>query len=436
VRPSHTPYIQSCLSGTPKKMPNGIPNPHKLLVQNLIFVLYILLLSTKAFPQRREAVDRRSRFIVHYASKLKATLAMLTGPTGVIRDSAPFHHIPYQRKMFDLFAMTDGWCLEFLRFTKRQICELAWLLALPEHFEGRCYPPATTCLCLVLYRLSWPYRYKDCMEPFGHERSWLSWVFNGTCQHIYRQHYETLQWNPTLLTQARFRYYCQKTQQKGKPSGLISGFVDGTHKQICRPRPETEDQEMFWSGHKHMHSIEFLAVVTPDGIISCIYGPYEGKRGDWGMWKEGMQDMVVENAKDREGDRVYLYGDKALYLEDGIIGAYRQENGIELTHGESVFNAYMAKQRMAVEWGFGKVMQLFQFTNLKSNMKYGLSPISCYYLVSVLLTNCHTCYYGSKTGTTFFCDPPSIISLFQLSEIDKQEFDLYLVQVDHTLNSL
>ena len=212
--------------------------------------------------------------------------------------------------------------------------------------------------------------------------------------------------------------------------------MDGTHKQICLPGRETEDQEMFRFEHKHIHSIEFLAVVTPDGIISCIYGPCEGKRGDWGMWKEEMQDMVVDNAKDSEGDRVYLYKDKAFYLEDEIIGAYRQENRIEFTEGESVFNTYMAKQRMAVEWGFGKMMQLFQFTNLKSNMKYGLSPISCYYLVSVLLTNCHTCYYGSKTSTMFFCDPPSIISLFQLSEIDKQEFDLYLVQVDHTLNSL
>ena len=39
---------------------------------------------------------------------------------------------------------------------------------------------------------------------------------------------------------------------------------------------------------------------------------YEGKRRDCGMWKEGMQDMVVENAQDREGDMVYLYGDKAF----------------------------------------------------------------------------------------------------------------------------
>ncbi|RPA97587.1 hypothetical protein L873DRAFT_1918868 [Choiromyces venosus 120613-1] len=184
-----------------------------------------------------------------------------------------------------------------------------------------------------------------------------------------------------------------------------------------------------------MHSIQFLIATTPDGMISCTVGPYEGKRGDWSMWKDGMQEMVIENMRDSKRDRMYLYGDRAFYLEDGVIGAYRQHNGIELTLEESIFNAYMAKQRMAIEWGFGKVIQLFQLTNLKQNMKYGLSPISCYYLVSILLTNCHTCYYGSKTGTTFFCTAPSPILYFALSENEKSELNLYLNKVDKRLNS-
>src|SRR5437588_2790161 len=122
--------------------------------------------------------------------------------------------------------------------------------------------------------------------------------------------------------------------------------------------------------------------------------------------------MVVKNAIDSDSDRVYLYGDKAFYLEDRIIGTYQQEDGIELTSEESVFITYMVKQRMAVEWGFGnlKVMQLFQFTNLKYHMKYGLSPILCYYLVSILLTNYHTSNFRSKTSTTFLYRPPLIIS--------------------------
>ena len=107
-----------------------------------------------------------------------------------------------------------------------------------------------------------------------------------------------------------------------------------------------------------MHSIQFLGVVTPDGLLSCFQGPYEGSRGNWAMWKEGMQQSVVENAYEEE-DRVYLYGDAAFYQEYGVIGAYRRRNGIPLTEGGSVFNAYMAKQRMAVEWGYDKNHPMF-----------------------------------------------------------------------------
>ncbi|KAG0137529.1 hypothetical protein HOY82DRAFT_460430, partial [Tuber indicum] len=68
--------------------------------------------------------------------------------------------------------------------------------------------------------------------------------------------------------------------------------------------------------------------------------------------------------------------------------------------------------RMSVEWGFGKMMQYFEFNNLQKNMKVELSPAGAYYFSSTLLTNCHTCYYGSKTGFSFECSPPSIREYF------------------------
>ncbi|RPA97588.1 hypothetical protein L873DRAFT_1918874, partial [Choiromyces venosus 120613-1] len=73
---------------------------------------------------------------------------------------------------------------------------------LPEYFGSQCYAPATTALSLVLFHLSWPHRYKDYIEIFGHEWSWLSWVFNGTCQHIDCQWHKMLQWNHALLAPA------------------------------------------------------------------------------------------------------------------------------------------------------------------------------------------------------------------------------------------
>jgi len=353
--------------------------------------------------------------------------AMLSGPTAIIHEQPYKPPLDYTSKVWSLHDKSNNWCREFLRFSKEQICELSVLLEIPDHFEGRYCAPPTTALAVVCFRLSWPRRFKDCVSEFGRERGWLCRVFNGVCTHLYERFQAKLEWDYTLLNPARLRSYCSKTYERGEPSGLVWGFIDGTHQSICRPRPETCNQELFYSGHKHDHSLQFLAVVTPDGLVASMYGPFEGRAGDWGMFKEsGLQEKITGFAKDEEGEQLYVYGDKAFYLEQGVIGAYRAQRHVGLTTEELVFNTYMAKQRMSVEWGFGKITQYFEFNNLRKNMKIGLSPAGAYYFVSTLLTNCHTCYYGSKTGFAFECSPPSIREYFHITEDEDEVLNMYI----------
>ena len=75
----------------------------------------------------------------------------------------------------------------------------------------------------------------------------------------------------------------------------------------------------------------------------------------------------------------------------------------------------MCRQRIAVEWGFAKLKNLFKmltfkvvfllliklrhfvFLNLfQSNLKVRLSPVAMYFFVAVHLMNLHTCFYGSQ----------------------------------------
>ena len=50
----------------------------------------------------------------------------------------------------------------------------------------------------------------------------------------------------------------------------------------------------------------------------------------------------------------------------------------------------------------------FSYLDFKRNTKLLLQPIGKYYLVATILTNCHTCLYGSLTSTFFRVDPPSL----------------------------
>ena len=59
-----------------------------------------------------------------------------------------------------------------------------------------------------------------------------------------------------------------------------------------------------------------------------------------------------------------------------------------------------------VEWEFGKILKNFAFLDFRKNLKVLLSPVAKYYLVGALLTNCHTCLYGSQTSRYFNLEPP------------------------------
>ena len=68
----------------------------------------------------------------------------------------------------------------------------------------------------------------------------------------------------------------------------------------------------------------------------------------------------------------------------------------------------MSAVRICVEWGFGKVISNFAFMDFKKNLHIYLQPLGKMYFVAVLLTNCHTCLYGSQTGMYFNLAPPDL----------------------------
>lgn len=79
-----------------------------------------------------------------------------------------------------------------------------------------------------------------------------------------------------------------------------------------------------------------------------------------------------------------------------------------------LFNQSMKVLRVAVEWGFAKVIQQFAFVDFKKNQKLLLQNLDTYYKVAVLLTNAHTCLYGSQTGHYFNVVPPNLEEYFDI----------------------
>jgi hypothetical protein len=282
------------------------------------------------------------------------------------------------------------------------------LESLEYRYRCRCQPE--TALCVVLYRLSAPTRYKELMHLFKRSRSWLAVIFNDVICHLIERYKDKLAWDHRRLSRQTLERYAAAIQRVAQCTN-VWGFIDGTMRAINRP---TENQNLYYSGYKKCHAIKYQAVTTPDGLMSHMAGPWEGHCGDFRMYTESrLRDKLEEVNRNAAGedipaDRLYIYGDPAYGLTYGILSGYKVQPGRPLTEQQQQMNARMSGVRISVEHGFGKTMMLWSFNGFKNKLKVGLSPVAAYFMISVLLCNIHTCFNGSQISKQFDCEPPSI----------------------------
>jgi len=150
---------------------------------------------------------------------------------------------------------------------------------------------------------------------------------------------------------------------------------------------------------------QFQSVHAPNGLIAHLFGPIEGRRHDAFMLGESDLTNKLTRFQQQNGEPYVLYGDPAYGLTRNILAPFR---GAHLTNDQQMFNSSMSKVRSSVEWGFGKITQNFAYLDYNKNLKVLLQPVAKYYRVGALLTNCHTCLYGSLTSTYFNLNPPSL----------------------------
>ena len=132
-------------------------------------------------------------------------------------------------------------------------------------------------------------------------------------------------------------------------------------------------------------------------------GPWVGRRNDCGMLNES-QLVHILRAHFNDGEiPLVLYGDPIYTFTTHIWSGFK---GARLSDEEEAFNKAMSSVRESVEWGFGKIIPYFAWLDFAKNQKIFLQPVAKYYVVGAILTNCHTCLYGSQMSQFFDLEPP------------------------------
>ena len=199
-------------------------------------------------------------------------------------------------------------------------------------------------------------------------------------------HHKLTSFQQPWLAPAELEKFAQAVHNVGAPLTNCWGFVDGTVRPICRPG---EMQRTVYNGHKRVHAIKFQSIVTPNGLVSNLYGPVEGRRHDSGMLADSaILPQLQQFSRNQNGAPLCIYGDLAYPLRQQLQTPFRNP---QLNPQQSAYNTAMRKARIGVEWVFGDITNFFKFLDFKKNVKLGLSPIGKMYIVCAFLMNIHTC---------------------------------------------
>lgn len=144
--------------------------------------------------------------------------------------------------------------------------------------------------------------------------------------------------------------------------------------------------------------------MLPNGIIANLHGPVNGRRHDGYVLARSRLINRLEQKFHGIRNPPYLYSDTGYPLKKHLMVPFKGR----LNRLQNKVNKKMSKLRVTVEWGFAKIVQLFPFLDFKKNLKIFKQPVGNYYKVGAILTNCHTCLYGSQVADYFQCEPPEL----------------------------
>ncbi|KXS13070.1 hypothetical protein M427DRAFT_100807, partial [Gonapodya prolifera JEL478] len=261
-------------------------------------------------------------------------------------------------------------------------------------------------LCVLLKRLAFPNRLSDLSPTFGRSPGELSWIVSYLVGDLKDRYAEILKWDADRLTPQLLKQFCGAIHDTGSPLRSVFGFIDGTDRRILRP---THHQRKYYSGQKRQHCLKYQGVVSPDGIIIHLAGPFLASCPSWYvliLLRVVMAFDMLLAAFGPAHEPYQVYGDPAYLPGNGhLAGLWKL---VHLSDAQQEFNSRNSAVRVSIEWAWEKPATLFAFLNYYRNLRVELSPVGLYYSIGILLTNAHTCLYGSQTGERFGLTPPTL----------------------------
>jgi nuclease HARBI1 len=181
-------------------------------------------------------------------------------------------------------------------------------------------------------------------------------------------------------------------------------IVDGKRFAICRPSGAGNQQAGAYNNYYGCHNLGYQGIVGPNGMFLQFSGPNAGAGNDLDMLRSSDALNMIQRAIEERGlenDRFDILADK-IYPQvhaNGVV-SLRQDRFI-LGEEDVAEDAAASSIRTSVEHSFSKMVNLFPFLDYKKGLKMNERAIGRFFTVGALLTNLHTCLYGSQVCDQF-----------------------------------
>jgi len=307
-----------------------------------------------------------------------------------------------------IYDIPDDDAVTEFRFTIREVRFMRLLLNIDDALEcgNRLRCSGDEALLILLSRLSSTKRTIDIARDFDRCPSSVSLIWTTLATFLHHRWAHIIRFNEGRVA-ANVGRYAAAILSRGAALDNVWGFVDGTSREIARP---VRDQRLFFDGHHHYHSIKFQAIVTPDGLISHLFGPVAGSRHD--MFAFHMSALEQTMSTPALDDYV-VFGDRGYATIGHLMSPIVRPM---LTQDEASFNESMLIPRLSVEHGFMRITKLFRMFQAPSILRSRSCPVALFYELAVLFTNLRTCLDGRNQISDYFaCEPCSCEELLGLN---------------------
>ena len=297
------------------------------------------------------------------------------------------------------------------RFAPCDIPRLVKALHIPAFFvtRSRCRLSGEEALLMFLKRMSYPDRLRNLIRFFNRSYGYISEMVEAVRKHLHgiaRKLLLRFDWRRLVPLRDMF---ARMIHAKGHPLKIVALLLDGKFQACCRPYDaifgyRSLRQRAFYNGAKKLHGYQNQGVGSPEGIVVEMHGPFQGRIHDSKMLT---QSRLLIRMKRFFGLAVCLFADRGYSHGDPSLQVPFQGAAGRVEPGRS-YNIACSAMRQPIEWMFGKVVILFAFVDFKKNQKLYLQPVTSYFLIATLLTNCHSCLYGNQTSQYFQVPTPDL----------------------------